>query len=114
MGRRRAAMTRPAVLLFDLGGVLVENVGFDRFNALLPAQMPLEELKTRWLASPAARDFESGACSAPEFARAVVDEWQLPLRPDVFLDSFTSWLLGPYQETSALLSELRGRYTLAC
>ena len=48
---------RPDVLLFDLGGVLVENVGFERLNALLPATLPIEELKTRWLASTAVRTF---------------------------------------------------------
>ena len=41
----------PSVLLFDLGGVLIENVGFERFNALLPSPIPLEELKPQWLAS---------------------------------------------------------------
>lgn len=39
----------PSVLLFELGGVLVENVGFERFNVLLQAPIPTEELKTRWL-----------------------------------------------------------------
>ena len=52
----------PSVLLFDLGGVLIENVGFERFNALLSSPIPLEELKTQWLASPAVRSFETGRC----------------------------------------------------
>lgn len=53
-------MQQPTVLLFDLGGVLVENVGFERLNALLPTPLPLEELKARWLASTAVRSFEVG------------------------------------------------------
>jgi hypothetical protein len=45
----------PTVLLFDLGGVVVENAGFDRLNALLPAPMAVEELKTRCTNVTAAR-----------------------------------------------------------
>jgi len=72
-------MRRPDVLLFDLGGVLVENVGFDRLNALLPKPMSIHELKGRWLASEAVRAFEVGACSSEMFASALVDEWKIAL-----------------------------------
>ena len=105
---------RPDVLLFDLGGVLVENVGFDRLNALLPAPLPVEELKTRWLASAAVRDFEVGACSADRFACAFVDEWQIAVAPQEFLAAFASWPKGFYPGAVELLSGLRGRYTVAC
>jgi hypothetical protein len=50
-----------ACLLFDLGGVLVRNVGFDRLNALLavPAvPLEVEALKSKLLASPTFRAFE--------------------------------------------------------
>ncbi len=105
---------RPDVLLFDLGGVLVENVGFERLNALLPARFPIEELKTRWLASTAVRTFEIGACSADFFAQALVDEWQIALAPHDFIEAFASWPKGFYPGAVELLSRLRDRYTLAC
>ena len=82
----RPRLRQPAVLLFDLGGVLVENVGFERFNALLPSPIPSEELKTQWLASPAVRSFEAGNCTPEVFARKVVTDWQLPLTPAAFLE----------------------------
>jgi HAD superfamily hydrolase (TIGR01509 family) len=107
-------MRRPAVLLFDLGGVLVENVGFERLNALLPMSLPLEELKTRWLASTAVRSFEVGACSSDSFASALVEEWQLALSPSAFIEAFASWPKGLYPGAVELLSQLRSRYTLAC
>jgi glucose-1-phosphatase len=107
-------MQRPAVLLFDLGGVLVENVGFERLNALLPRPLPLEELKTRWLASSAVRSFEVGACSSNSFASELVEEWQLTLSPSAFIEAFASWPKGLYPGASELLSQLRGRYALAC
>lgn len=107
-------MAHPAVLLFDLGGVLVENVGFERLNALLPSPLPAEELKTKWLASPAVRAFEVGSSSPEAFASSVVAEWQLSLSAPSFLEAFTGWPKGLYPGAAALLSGLRSRYTLAC
>jgi len=105
---------QPAVLLFDLGGVLLENVGFERFNALLPSPIPSEELKTQWLTSPAVRSFEAGNCTAEIFARSVVSDWKLPLSPTSFLEAFTYWPRGLYAGASELLAELRERYVVAC
>jgi glucose-1-phosphatase len=105
---------QPEVLLFDLGGVLVENVGFDRFNGLLPSPIPTEELKTQWLASPAVRSFETGNCSPEVFARNVVSDWRLPLTPKQFLEAFTYWPKGLYSGAAELLAELRKRYVVAC
>lgn len=105
---------RPDVLLFDLGGVLVENVGFDRLNALLPAPLPVEELKTRWLTSTAVRAFETGACSVDRFAATLVEEWEIAVAPHEFIAAFASWPKGFYPGADELLSRLRKRYTLAC
>src|SRR5256885_15418243 len=107
-------LIKPAVLLFDLGGVLVENVGFERFNALLPSPIPTEELKTWWLASPAVRAFEVGSCTPEAFARGVVAEWQLPLSPNAFLEAFSYWPKGLYPGASELLATLRERHVVAC
>jgi glucose-1-phosphatase len=105
---------QPTVLLFDLGGVLLENVGFDRFNALLPLPIPSEELKTQWLASLAVRSFETGNCTPEVFAHEVVSDWQLPLTPAAFLEAFTYWPKGLYAGASDLLAKLRERYVVAC
>ena len=112
--RASSPRERPAVLLFDLGGVLLENVAFDTLNALLPAPMPVEDLKSRWLASPAVRRFEVGACSPHAFAAAIVAEWQLPLAPDAFLEAFAAWPKGLYPGAAELLRELRASCRVAC
>ena len=106
--------TPPSVLLFDLGGVLVKNVGFDRLNELLPSPLPIEDLKTKWLSSPAVRSFEVGSSTPEAFAGSVVAEWQLALSPSAFLAAFTSWPQGLYPGASELLGSLRKRYTVAC
>jgi putative hydrolase of the HAD superfamily len=110
----RSETSRPTVLLFDLGGVLVESVGYERFNALLPAPIDREELKTQWLRSPAVRAFETGSCSAEAFAAAVVAEYRLPLCPEEFLQAFTTWPQGFYPGAEELLAQLRSRYKVAC
>jgi len=107
-------VSRPAVLLFDLGGVLVENVGFERMNALLPTPILEEELKTLWLGSPAVRAFETGLCSPEAFAAGVVAEYRLQISAETFLEAFTGWPRGLYPGAEELLARLRLRYKVAC
>jgi glucose-1-phosphatase len=107
-------VTAPTVLLFDLGGVLVENVGFERFNALLPTPKLEEELKTLWLRSPAVRAFETGLCSPEAFADAVVAEYGLKISPSAFLEALVGWPRGLYPGAEELLTQLRTRYRVAC
>ena len=105
---------RPAVLLFDLGGVLIANPGFAKFNQLLPRQLDLAELKSGWLRSTAVRRFESGQGTAEEFARGVLDEWQIEMAPDCFVDQFRSYPDDVSVEAVQLVRELKRDYKVAC
>jgi putative hydrolase of the HAD superfamily len=102
------------VLLFDLGGVLIENAGLERLAALCPQPLPEAELRRRWLASPSVRGFERGEMGAGEFASRFVAEWRLALSPDDFLAEFAAWPKGLYAGAAALLDRLAPRYRLAC
>jgi FMN phosphatase YigB (HAD superfamily) len=102
------------VIMFDLGGVLVENAGGAGLAAMLPVPLEPAELWQRWLASPAVRRFERGQIPSDEFACAFVEEWQLGLEPAAFLEAFAAWPRGLYRGAEALLRELRGRHHLAC
>jgi hypothetical protein len=82
------------VVLFDLGGVLVDFGGVGPMRTLAKIDSD-EELWQRWLTCPWVRCFESGQCSAEEFATGVVDEWELELSPESFLDAFGRWPGGP-------------------
>lgn len=75
------------VVLFDLGGVLVDVSGVRAMRSLTGITNA-EELWQRWLACPWVRRFESGACSETAFADGLVAEWGLPVSPAVFLDGF--------------------------
>lgn len=107
-------MTRPKVLLFDLGGVLVDSSGLRELPALLPAPMPADALRRKWVGSPAVEQFETGRCDAAAFAAAFIAEWGLRLEPEDFIARFGTWVSGPYQGTADLLSALQPEYTLAC
>ncbi len=107
-------MAAPSVLLFDLGGVLVETVGLEQVRVLLGDGMSAEEVRRRWVTSPVIHGFERGECSADEFAEAFLAEWGLAIAPDDFLMRFRNWVIAPFEGTLELLETLGGRYTLAC
>lgn len=110
----RTASVRPSVLLFDLGGVLIENPGFDNFSRLLPEAPTREALKDGWLKSSAVRRFETGRSSPQEFANEFVAEWQISMAPEEFLAQFESWPKQFSSESLALVRMLRRDFRVAC
>jgi len=101
------------IVLFDLGGVLIDFGGVDRMKEL--ARIEDDELLWhRWLTCPWVRRFECGACSDADFAAGMVDEWELDLTPEDFLDQFQSWLGGPLPGAEALLDEVRRTHPAGC
>lgn len=102
------------VLLFDLGGVLVQWVGSQGLMEFAGERLSPESARRFWLESPWVRDFERGRCTPLEFARGVVAELDLAIPPEDFLQAFTSWDRGPFPGAVELLEDLRSRCTLAC
>ena len=77
------------VILFDLGGVLVDVESVTALQRLLGRVLPQEELWQRWLtASSWVSLFESGGCTPEVFAAGIVAEWRLAVTADAFLDDF--------------------------
>ena len=107
-------MQQPSLLLFDIGGVVIESATFYNLNTLLPESLDLPILKQRWLQSPSVRGFELGQLSAIDFANAFIDEWQLNLSNDAFLTAFNEWPRDFYPEARETLKLLRKRYQVAC
>ncbi len=102
------------VLLFDLGGVLVEFDGITPLLELCAQRIDREAARRFWLMSPSVRRFETGQCGAEEFAAGAVRELGLSLAPKLFLERFVSWDRGPMEGAFNLLESLRGRFLLAC
>ncbi len=101
------------LLVFDLGGVLVENVGMDRLLAWMSTKPSAEELWRTWLMSPTVRAFESGNLSAVPFAEAVIAELSLTLSPAEFLTDFAGWTKQLYPGALELLQYLSQSHRLA-
>ncbi len=106
-------------IVFDLGGVLVELGGVSTFlhwSSLSIDGKSLDEagLWRCWLVSPAVRAFETGLISANDFADQLIDEMQLKVDREQFLDAFTAWPSGLYAGVKNLLEALRPNYKLAC
>jgi len=62
---------KPEVVLFDLGGVLVELGGMVDMGAFA-RESSEDELWRRWLECPWVRRFGRGHCGAYDFARGMV------------------------------------------
>jgi len=107
-------MTKRPILLFDLGGVLVENMVFERLGSVLDDRCGEDSIQERWLRSVAVRSFELGRISAAAFARQFVTEWHVPLTPEAFLMQFATWVKGPYDGAQATIERLRARHHVGC
>jgi putative hydrolase of the HAD superfamily len=101
------------IVLFDLGGVLIE-LGGVRALRELSAIASDDEVWRRWLTCPWVRSFESGRCSAAEFADGVVSDWNLPVTSERFLELFRDWPVGPLPGASDLLAEVQRLLPIGC
>jgi len=103
----------PDVILFDLGGVLMDFGGLHRL-AVLSGQEEGPALRSRWVASKWVQAFERGACDAQTFAEGVVGDWGLDLTPAEFLDDFVRWPAGPFAGSLELVRRLHGTIRMGC
>lgn len=109
----QSADERIEVVLFDLGGVLMDFGGLARLAAL--AGRPDDEvLRAVWAGSPWVQAFERGACDADSFARHVVAEWGIDLSPTAFIDEFRQWSAGPFPGAIDLVRRLSDVVAVGC
>lgn len=105
--------SRQDVLLFDLGGVLVDFSGIDDLSKLLPIPLDHATVRQRLIACPILRQFEVGALEPPAFAKAFVSAWDVVVSPETFLAEFRMWSRALLPGARELLSALRPHYRLA-
>jgi len=101
------------VLLFDVGGVLVQLGGVEAMLEWLGHRISVDELWRRWLQSVPVRRFETGQIDADEFAIGVTSEFGLAVEPRQFLESFTHWPTGLYPGTLEMLARIPRSYQRA-
>ncbi|RTZ94786.1 MAG: HAD family phosphatase [Deltaproteobacteria bacterium] len=100
------------LILFDLGGVLIELSGIQQMLDWSRDSLSENDLWRRWLSSPAVRDFESGRSSPDRFAREMIVEFNLSVSATRFLYAFTRWTKGLYAGADVMLKSLSERYAL--
>jgi HAD superfamily hydrolase (TIGR01509 family) len=100
------------LVIFDIGGVLVDQGGVSAMKELSGIDDDAE-LWSRWLSCRWVSSFESGRCSPADFATGVVDDWTLDISPNDFLSAFISWSGSPYPGAQELLSEVQGQVPTA-
>ena len=105
---------KPAVLLFDIGGVLVDFVGPEELCTMLDGRFTLDQIRQMWPQSPALRKFELGKLSEQHFTDQFTAEWDLDMSADVFVREFSTWVRAPLAGALSLLDALRGVAILAC
>jgi putative hydrolase of the HAD superfamily len=101
------------VVLFDLGGVLVENRGEQVLGQWIRDPGEAQRMRDTWLTSANLRAFESGRLSVEAFADAFTEEMALPMGRERFVEVFSSLVGALLPGAPGLLARLRGRYTLA-
>jgi putative hydrolase of the HAD superfamily len=101
------------VLLFDVGGVLVQLGGVETMLEWLGNRVTSDELWRMWLQSPSVRQFETGKIDAGEFTAGVISEFGLSVEPQRFLESFTAWPTGLYPGTLEMLARIPPSYRRA-
>lgn len=106
-------MSTQDLLLFDLGGVLINFSGVAGIQPLLPEPMDAAATYTRFVESQTMREFEIGALSAAEFGHAFVREWGLRASAEDFLAAFRGWSQGFLPGATELLGQLRVHHRIA-
>jgi putative hydrolase of the HAD superfamily len=101
------------VVLFDLGGVLLEVGGVGPMRQLSGIDTD-EELWARWLACRWVQRLEAGRCSPEDFAAGVVTDWDLPVSAGEFLATFGAWVNQPLAGASELVAATADAARVGC
>lgn len=101
------------LLLFDLGGVLVDFSGPREIGQYLRTASTPAEILARWVNCPHTDAFERGALSSKEWAARFVNDWGVTLEPEEFLKAFRTMTRRVLPGARELLDSLRPRFRLA-
>jgi FMN phosphatase YigB (HAD superfamily) len=113
MKLRASSLNAIRVVLFDIGGVLVEPSGVTTMLAWMRNTVSAEELWRMWLTSPCVRAFETGRLSPEEFADQVIADFRLPVQRDGFLEEMTRWSVALFPGAIELIGQIPTRYVRA-
>ncbi|MFW5444478.1 MAG: HAD family hydrolase [Methylococcaceae bacterium] len=99
------------VILFDLGGVLIELGESPVPATCLPENMIFN--LSDWFLSETAVSFEKGLISAQVFSETLIKDLKLNASPEQITEHFTQWVIGFFPGSEELLQSLHPKYRLA-
>ena len=102
-----------SVVLFDLGGVIVEMTGAANFLKIL-GHDDGPTIWRRWLKSPAVHAHETGACDRDEFARRLIKEFELTISEQDFLAAFLAWPGAIFEGAENVVENIRPDIRKGC
>ena len=105
-------LSLPELLLFDLGGVLIE-VSTGTLREIGGRDKTDVELWETWLTCPVVEEYESGKIGNEASAAGVLETFRSAMPADEFIRSFTAWPIGFYPGMTELLRKLRHDFKLA-
>ena len=105
--------TDPSVLLFDVGGVLVQLSGVETMLGWMGEKATSDEMWRMWLHSKPVRDFETGRIGAEEFAVAVTAEFASSRQSATIPSIIRGWVTGLYPGTLEMLAQIPSSYQRA-
>jgi glucose-1-phosphatase len=101
------------VILFDVGGVLVELGGVQWVLDRMGPDATTDALWPLWLRSPSVRAFERGLIDSQVFATGILTELGIESASDDFLLSFAAWPTGLYPGALELVASIPRQYERA-
>lgn len=101
------------VLVFDLGGVLVDWNGIDPLMALSQGRLSREQARQFWLHTTEVALLDTGRATPREFAALMEQRLQLGIGTEAMLQALDDWLQGPFAGVGELLQQLGQHYRLA-
>jgi len=108
------SMSNPIrIVLFDVGGVLIELTGVPTLLGWLSHSLTPEELWRMWLSSPVVRAFETGKIRPDTFADQLIADLGLPVGRQEFLAAFAAWPRGVFPGAVDLVRRISPAYVRA-
>jgi glucose-1-phosphatase len=102
------------VLLFDLGGVLIDCADFKKLLEWESWTKKLSELEEKSMESGTSERYSRGAIGTKEFVETTISELDLTVSVSRFLREFRLLPKGFYPGADVLLKELSRNYITAC
>jgi len=101
------------LILFDLGGVLIDLKGVPKMMEWTGGKLSVRHLWERWVSSPSVIEFESGIISLDQFSDRLIYEFHLPVSKSEFIQEFKVWAENLFPGVPEFLGRLTENYSLA-